>query len=239
MSGSLYLINRSVVVNSYMPSLFYRLYKEHKFFWNKEHLFSVVVSWLLLLLALFIQREADIYVSSLNGLAVSDVFLNFLPALDIDPIVVQGALLLTLLVILLLISKPKYLSFTTKAVAIFIIIRSFFITLTHLGANPNQLVLDTNNFGFNIYDLLFNSKNDFFFSGHTGLPFLMALIFWQEKFWRYLFLSVSFIFAVSVLILHIHYSIDVFAAPFITYSIFAISKFLFSKDYKLISADTD
>ena len=79
---------------------------------------------------------------------------------------------------------------------------------------------------------IFNG-NDLFFSGHTGLPFLLALIFWENKKLRFLFLGFSVLFAVVVLLGHLHYSIDVFAAYFITYTIFHICKFLFKKDWQL------
>jgi membrane-associated phospholipid phosphatase len=80
----------------------------------------------------------------------------------------------------------------------------------------------------------FNVGSDFFFSGHTGLPFLIALIFWDNRLIRYISLSASILFGVSVLLGHLHYSIDVFAAFFITYSIFAIARRFFAKDYDVI-----
>jgi hypothetical protein len=75
------------------------------------------------------------------------------------------------------------------------------------------------------------SGNDLFFSGHTGLPFLIALIFWDHVYVRTLFLSSSVVFGVIVLLSHLHYSIDVFSAFFITYSIYHISLKLFHLDY--------
>jgi hypothetical protein len=38
------------------------------------------------------------------------------------------------------------------------------------------------------------------------------------------------VFGLSVLIAHIHYSIDVFAAPFMAYSIFSLARYFFKKD---------
>jgi hypothetical protein len=98
---------------------------------------------------------------------------------------------------------------------------------------PTQIILDKNSFGFGLYDILFNSSNDFFFSGHTGLPFLMALVFWPEKFWRYFFIGTSIVLGASVLLTHFHYSIDVFAAPFIVYSLFVLTRKIFRKDFEI------
>lgn len=62
----------------------------------------------------------------------------------------------------------------------------------------------------------------------------MALIFWDNFRARFVLITLSFVFAVAVLLAHIHYSIDVLAAPFMAYGIFGIAKRLFPRDYKLI-----
>ncbi len=74
---------------------------------------------------------------------------------------------------------------------------------------------------------------DLFFSGHTGLPFLMALVFWKKPILRYFFIASAIGFGAVVLLTHLHYSIDVLSAFFITYTIFHIAEFLFRKDRKL------
>ena len=78
-----------------------------------------------------------------------------------------------------------------------------------------------------------NTHNDLFFSGHVGLPFLVALIFWRYTYLRYYFLLFALIASVTVLLGHLHYSIDVFSAFFITYGIFEIAKRFFKKEYRL------
>lgn len=210
-----------------------------KAFWTKDKIISVVVAFAFLAIALVIQKIADVYVGNVKGVAVPDLLLDHLPTLDIDPIIVQGALLLTFIIAALLVAKPRYLSFTVKTLSLFIITRSFFISLTHLGISPKELTLDTNTWGFGLYNFLYNTKGDFFFSGHTGAPYLMALIFWREKYWRIFFLITSVIFGVTVIFAHIHYSIDVFAAPFITFSIYTIAKEMFKKDFNTIYESTE
>jgi hypothetical protein len=76
--------------------------------------------------------------------------------------------------------------------------------------------------------LLFGA--DSFFSGHTGMPFLGALVFWDDKLVRWVYILASIFFAIVVLLGHLHYSIDVFSAFFITYSIYRIADISFNKD---------
>lgn len=210
-----------------------RLKTHHQQFWIKDNTHSFITSIVLFVIAIITQGFAGRYVIRVKGTAVEDLFLDNLPTVDLDFFIIQGALILTAVIIFLFIYRPKYLNFGLKALSIFILVRSFLITLTHLGPSPYQLILDQNSRGFWLYDILYNTSNDFFFSGHTGAPFLMALIFWKEKMWRYIFLTTSFVFGASMLLAHIHYSIDVFAAPFMTYSIFAIARYFFSYDYKI------
>lgn len=209
------------------------LIKTHKDFWNKKNITTTLSGSLLLILALLVQKIVDNYLKTRWWTVVWDSLLDKIPSIDIDQFIILSVIIVNLFVLFLLIFKPKYLSFTLKSIAIFIIIRAFFISLTHLWIQPEQIVFNTNAIWYNLYDLFFNTTNDFFFSAHTWLPFLIALIFFKEKILRNTFFLISVIFWSSVLIWHMHYSIDVFASPFMTYWIYNIAKNIFNKDYKL------
>lgn len=218
-----------------MIKFFDVIYLKHKSFWSQDKFLGLSIAISIFLLALTVQYVTHKYVGSyVSGTRVGDFLLDNIPAINVDFFIIQGTLLLTLVLILLLVANPKHLLFSLKSLGLFIIIRSFFVSLTHLGANLNQISFDANTIGFKIYDLLYTTQNDFFFSGHVGIPFLFALIFWKATFWRYLFFITSFLLGVGMILGHLHYSIDVFAAPFITYSIFAISRNVFKKDFALI-----
>jgi PAP2 superfamily C-terminal len=218
---------------------FKQIFNRHRNFWTRAHRISLLKILILFAMALLFQHFADLYVGHVTGVAVGDLILSHIPTFDIDFFVVQGVLILTVIILGLLVWKPRYLLFTGIAISVFILTRSFFISLTHLGVDPHEIVLDTHTFGFGIYNLLYNSKSDFFFSGHTGVPFLMGLIFWEEKRWRWTFFIISTIFGACVLLGHIHYSIDVFAAPFMTYGIFTIAQKLFPYAYSLTRKHSD
>lgn len=200
-------------------------------FSTREHAISILTGVLLFGVALVIQTLANRYVGQVVSIAVPDLILDHIPALDIDALIIQAVLLATALTIVLTMIKPKCLSFGLKALSLFIITRAVLISLTHLGANPHQLVFNPNAFGYGIYNILYNTTNDFFFSAHTGAPFLGALVFWKYRGVRYLFIGMSVLFGASMLLAHIHYSIDVVAAPFMTYGIFHVAQALFKKDY--------
>lgn len=170
----------------------------------------------------FSSRYAEIKASS----PVEDIILSNTPVFNFEVVFVEMAIALCLFVVLLCFKYRKSSPFIIKSVSLFILIRAGFVSLTHIGPFPTRLTLESNLLDF------ITSGNDLFFSGHTGLPFLIALIFWNHhKYLRTLFLGASVVFGVIVLLSHLHYSIDVFAAFFITYAIYHISLKLFKRDY--------
>ncbi len=207
----------------------------YKGFFTKEHVRSLLVAFVLLGLAIVFQFYASLYSTRVSSNFVHDIFLDNLPTIDLNVIIVEGALLAIAGTAFLLATKPQYLIFSLKAVAIFIATRAVFVSVTHLGIYPGQIGPDPTGFFDNIYTGL-GLQAGYFFSGHVGLPVLMSLIFWKERFWRFLYIGAAVVFGASVLIAHVHYSIDVLAAPYMTYCIFKISQYFFSADYKLITA---
>jgi len=209
-----------------------KLVKKHKSFWSQRAFrFSVFVGLLLFLGSLGINYIANNYAIEVSSNSVSDVLLDNLPVVDTEIIFVEGSLAFVAFVFLLLIREPQRIPFVLKAMALFVIVRSIFVTLTHLGPFPQHITLHSPSEIYRI--LIYSSGADLFFSGHTGLPFLFALMFWRKYILRVLFLVSSLVAASSVILGHLHYSIDVMAAFFITFSIFSMAKRFFKTDYRV------
>lgn len=74
--------------------------------------------------------------------------------------------------------------------------------------------------------------NDLFFSGHTAFPFLLYLITRKDtKFLKYFFLFSAIAEATTVILMKIHYTIDVYAAPFVAFGVFTIAHNVFAKNF--------
>ncbi len=198
---------------------------------TREYLRSVFFGLLLLVLALSLQAYALSYAARVPSTFVHDLVLDNIPIVNLNPIIVEGALGAIAGSVILLLIKPQYLPFALKAAAIFIATRGVFNSLTHLGIYPGQ-VNPGNGFLDRIYTD-FDLEGGFFFSGHTGLTFLMGLVFWREKIWRYAYFILAVVFGIAVLFAHVHYSIDVLAAPYITYGVFRMSQYFFPEDFAL------
>lgn len=187
---------------------------------------SLAVSLLFFAGSLIVNFYAILFATEHASNPVADLILSNTPVFDVDYLFVYGTLFAATIAALIGMAYPKRLPFAFKAIALFLLIRSGFTSLTHLGPFTPYVASD---FGNTITKTFFGG--DRFFSGHTGLPFLGALGFWRETLIRYFFLATSVFFGIVVLLGHLHYSIDVFSAFFITYTIFQIAVWLFPKDY--------
>ncbi len=209
---------------------------KHVVFWkDRTILYHMALSCVMIAMASVLTYSALIYVNNYpTNYVVPDIFLDNIPIVNVSYVFFQGALVFALIVLVIIITEPKFIPFTLESTALFFIIRSFFMILTHLSA-PSIEYYKYIEHEHHIRQVLFtvSSGNDLFFSGHTGVPFLLALMFWDHKILRYVFLCFSVLFAIVVLLGHLHYSIDVLSAYFITYAIFHICRELFKKDWAL------
>lgn len=205
-------------------------------FWTPGHKRSLYLGLILLAIAIVVQVGAGRFSARLsaNASPADDIFLQNLPVVNLDFVIVGGAIAFWVVACMLLAVRPSHLLFGIKAIAVFIIVRSFFINLTPLAPYPHAIAPTSDNLGFGLYRLI-TFQGNFFFSGHTGFPFLMALIFWEDRLWRRVFLVATVIFGATMLLAHAHYSIDVFAAPFMVYGIYTITARLFKRDHALLA----
>lgn len=199
---------------------------------------AIVSMVALFVTCLIVNYFAALYAMERASNSVTDIVLSNIPVFDVDLVFVWGPVIFWAILAFVLFTDPKRIPYTLKAVALFVIIRSAFISLTHIGPFPDHTVIDT--FGYHWLesilhtksDLLFiiSSGSDLFFSGHTGMPFLLGLIFWKDRLIRIFCIMTSLFFGVIVLLGHLHYSIDVASAFFITFAISHIAERWFKKD---------
>lgn len=214
----------------------YRFYKNHP-----EMCYSLMLAFLCFIGSCICYYYAGRYATVQASNSVTDLLLSNIQVYDVSFFFIPGAMLLVVYINCLLLIHPKYIPFVLYAFSLFILIRCMFISITHIappvGGCHVHLPLFASRYWYLATEYwLF--EGDCFFSGHTGVPFLMSLIFWDNKLQRYIFLLWSIFFGLIVLLGHIHYSIDVFAAFFITYGIYHITKWLFSAECNLLSTCT-
>lgn len=201
-------------------------------FRQKDFILSFLISLVMMCVALVVNFYAGTYATLNASNSVTDIILNNIRAFAVDDLFSDGTTIFAVFSLIICLLYIKRLPFIFKSLSLFILVRSVFINLTNIGPFPSQVIISPE-------DIIskFSFAGDLFFSGHTGIPFLLALIFWDIKILRYTFLGGSFFFATIVLLGHLHYSIDVLSAFFITYTIYHIAKIVFKKDLNLFEKD--
>jgi hypothetical protein len=198
------------------------------YFRNKDFIVSFLLSVAIIIISLIANFYSRAYATESVSNSVTDIILSNIRVYDVDGIFIYGPIFLTTFVAFILLLQPRRIPFTFKSVGLFVLIRSFFVSLTHISPFLIQAPVSFPGFFGTLA-----SGGDLFFSGHTGIPFLLALLFWENIFLRIFFIVTSLIFGTVALLAHLHYSIDVLSAFFITYTIYHIAVIIFKKDKKV------
>lgn len=186
---------------------------------------SLYIGVILLTSAYVLDFVATVYNDSQSYISVGDLILDEIPTLNLEISFTWGMyIILFLLFFYPIVFKPEIVPFALKTYALLMFIRAGFILLTNVGP-PEGFFYDGVEVGGNVIaDLFF--RNDLFFSGHTAYPFIGFLIF-RDSWMKWVFLAGSILEGFTVLVMHIHYSIDVFAAFFIAYGTYRLSRAIF------------
>ncbi|MBT4917065.1 hypothetical protein HN709_02470 [Candidatus Peregrinibacteria bacterium] len=193
---------------------------------DKAYSVSLLVGILVFLSSIFVTDIVGTFKDSFDLPAVGDSLLNLLPVLNLDFLFIWGFYLVIFLIVLYpLFISPEKAPFVLKTFGILMLVRACFNLLTDIGP-PDGFHFEHIVLNNPLKDLAF--RNDLFFSGHTAVPFLAFLIFKNTVF-RWFMLVASVILGSTVLLMHVHYSIDVFAAPFIAHGVYVLSDNIFNR----------
>jgi len=191
----------------------------------KEHKRLIVLSLIFLAGALILNSVLGNYADRVGTAAASDLILDHVGPFDLTYLFVYGyGLVILLLFIYPLLFRVREFHVVISQFSLLVLLRSFFISLTHL-----KVPADAISVSFAHLSNLLIFRNDLFFSAHTAIPFLGFLLFRKNKIAGTFFLIMTFVLAATVLLMHVHYSIDVFAALFITYGSYKFGEWLFRR----------
>jgi membrane-associated phospholipid phosphatase len=166
------------------------------------------------------------FIETRQGIILADPLLSHFKPLNLTWLIF-GLIYLSLITVLFHLAKyPKQLMFILQAYSLLVIIRMAAMYVLPLNPPPDMIPLnDPFVEYFGTGRLL---TKDLFFSGHTATLFLIFFTV-QNKKLKIVFLTCAIAVALSVLLQHVHYTIDVLAAPFFTYVSFRIILFFHKK----------
>lgn len=193
---------------------------------EKRNRIELVITLMLLAVVLTSLTNFLNFAEARNGAKLPDPILNLFNPVDLTWLTFALIYSSIVVAIAVLIKNPLRLITALQLYSLMIIVRIAAMYLLPLDPPAKNIILNDPFVEF------FGSgqtlTKDLFFSGHTATLFILFLVA-EKKIIKSVFLISTIAVAVSVLLQHVHYTIDVFAAPFFVYVCFVILKFIKTK----------
>ena len=176
------------------------------------------IEWLIsligLLTVLSIFSQFVNWVETRQGVVLSDPVLALIKPADLTWLTFAIIYLSLIGSIAAMSFSPERLTMAIQTYTVMVLLRMGAMYLIPLDAPPAMIALNDP-----LVEILGTGKlltRDLFFSGHTATIFVLFLCV-QQKFLKIILLAGTFVLAACLLTQHVHYSVDVFAAPFFAY----------------------
>jgi membrane-associated phospholipid phosphatase len=194
---------------------------------KSEIIFTIV----LVALVLFFLPKFLNFVELRDGVILPDPILKLFTPVNLTWLTFALIYVSLISAIIYFSTKPDLLFTALQSYAILIIIRMVVMFVTPFNPPADSIILN------DPFVQLFGSgeilTKDLFFSGHTATLFLLYLIA-DKKYLKFIYLIFTIIVGLAVLLQHVHYTIDVIAAPFFSYTSFRLVKIFKNKIIKAI-----
>jgi hypothetical protein len=205
-------------------------FREWKIFLIRKHNKKELLYTVILLAGVLLSFTRFLnYVELRAGYVFRDPLLNLFAPIDLTW-VIFGLIYAGLIIAIFFFIKDPHIFLTAlQSYLILVLFRTAAMYLLPLNPPPDMIPLN------DPFVQIFGSgeilTKDLFFSGHTATLFLLFMVA-NDKLLKVIFLSFAIIVGISVLLQHVHYSIDVFSAPFFTYTSVKLAAYI-KKRYQL------
>jgi len=162
------------------------------------------------------------YIQLRSGYQLNDALLNALPATDVSIPVFMAIWSMVLLFIIRSINNPQLFLVYIYGFLFLCICRIITLSAVALETPPGLIELKDplSNFFYGSSNFI---TKDLFFSGHTATLCLFFFCF-QRKWDKVIALVCTIVVGVLLLVQHVHYTVDVLAAPLFTLMCFGFAK---------------
>ncbi len=195
--------------------------------------YKLLISIVFLATALYFYSGFLGYVEGREGFSFNDPVLDLFNPINLTWLIFLAIYLSLISGIIILVRNPVRLTLALQVYTLMILVRM--AAMYSLPFNPPPEMIPLKDPFVQFFGTGKLLTKDLFFSGHTATLFLLFLVIDKKPF-KQLFLILTILVAAGVLLQHVHYFIDVFAAPFFTYGCYIIIKRtrerIFSSDFR-------
>lgn len=190
-----------------------------EFLKSNNNRIEVIVTLILLVAVLTSLANFLNFVEVRQGVVLSDPILNLYNPIDLTWLIFALIYLSLFVAILTLIKNPERFVFAIQVYSLMVAVRILAMYLLPLQPPEKMIVLNDPLVEF--FGTGQTLTKDLFFSGHTATLFILFLVS-EKKAYKIVFLISTIAVAIAVLLQHVHYTIDVFAALFFAYACYNI-----------------
>lgn len=188
---------------------------------------KLILGFVVLICLLFIFPFFFEYIEKRNGIVLKDPILAMMPSVNLSIIIFSIIWTMGIWVFIRCIQCPEmFIIFLWSFIFLSI---SRILTISMVPLNPPAGLVPLKDPVVNIFYGEKTITKDLFYSGHTATQFLIFLCL-RKKTDKIFGIIATILIGVMVLIQHIHYSIDVIAAPFFSYMVYELAKIFTSNN---------
>jgi len=196
-------------------------------FWNSRwRRYQLIIGLLIMLGIIFTLPFFFALIQKRKGVVLNDWLLARIPPHDVSMLIFALIWGMVLLIVVRAISNPSIIiTFVWTLIFVYIV---RFITLSTVALDPPLGLVPLAD---PLSSAFFRSgaiTKDLFFSGHTSDMVLIYLCL-QKRTDKIIALIAAFAVACLLLVQHIHYTIDVLAAPVVVYGCYRLTRYLLDK----------
>lgn len=186
---------------------------------SKGNLIELIASLIILVISLSLFANFLNFVETRDGIVLPDPVLSLFNPVDLTWIIFVLIYFSLLLGIIALTKRPDKFLFAIQLYSLMMITRMVVMYLVPLNPPAGMILLKDPFVEF--FGTGKTLTKDLFFSGHTATLFILFLVV-DNKAVKTMFFITTIIVAISVLLQHVHYTIDVIAALVFTYVCYKI-----------------
>ncbi len=191
------------------------------FLTEKRNKSELVITVLLLAVILTVLANFLNFIEAREGVVLSDPILNLFNPINLTWLIFALIYISIIAGVITLWNNPKRLLFAIQLYILMVVVRMAAMYLLPLEPPAAMIILKDPFVEF--FGTGQTLTKDLFFSGHTATLFILLLVS-EKKIIKAVFLINTMLVAIAVLLQHVHYTIDVFAAVFFTYTCYVIIK---------------
>ena len=199
--------------------------------WNsRSKRYQMIIGTVIMLAIVFTLPHFFGYIQKREGAVLNDWLLARIPPHNVSVLIFAIIWGMALLILIRAINNPSiYITFCWTLIFVYIV---RFVTLSLVALDPPSgmiLLVDPVNSAFYANAVI---TKDLFFSGHTA-TMVMIFLCLQKPTDKIIALIAAAAVACLLLVQHIHYTIDVLAAPVVVYPCYRLTRWLFFKIEKV------